>query len=148
MNRQMLDTFCPRATVRARDRLGKILPLVLLALWLPVTLHCQLEAADLWPEHDDHADTACCTPQQGCMTDACGVLEGDALRNADTFTRAPLPVPFVCLCLICFRPAEPVILAAPAPELAVSRQALAWVPTWHFARRAAPWSGAPSLILA
>ena len=56
-----------------------------------------------------------------------------ALRNADSFARAPLPVPYVCLCLICFRPAEPVILAAPEPQEAVYREALAWVPTWHFA---------------
>jgi len=76
------------------------------------------------------------------------VLEGDALRNADTFARAPLPVPYVCLCLICFRPAEPLILAAPVPEQEIFHQALAWVPTWHFARRAAPWSGAPSLTVA
>lgn len=143
-----LDSFGPRATVRPVHRCVKLVSLLLLALWLPVTLHCQLEAADLWPEHDDHAATPCCTPQQGCMTDACGVLEGDALRTADNFTRAPLPVPFVCLCLICFRPAEPVILAAPGPEQVVSLQALAWVPTWHFARRAAPWSGAPSLTVA
>lgn len=143
-----LDTPTLWATVPAVQCCVKFVSLLLLALWLPVTLHCQLEAADLWPEHDDHAATACCTPQQGCMKDACGVLEGDALRTADNFTRGPLPVPFVCLCLICFRPAEPVILAAPVPEQVAFRQALAWVPTWHFARRAAPWSGAPSLTVA
>jgi len=130
------------------QRCVKFLSLLLLALWLPVTLHCQLEAAELWPEHDDHADTTCCTPQQGCAADTCDVLEGDALRHADTFARAPLPVSFVCLCQICFRPAEPVILTGPMPEQVVFRQALAWVPTWHFARRAAPWSGAPSLSFA
>ncbi len=129
------------------QRCVKLVSLLLLALWLPVTLHCQLEAADLWPEHGDH-DTACCTPQQGCMKDACGVLEGDALRHADNFTRAPLPVSFVCLCQICFRPAEPVVRDDTGPERNVSRHALNWVPTWHFARRAAPWSGAPAPIFA
>lgn len=129
------------------QRCVKLVSLLLLALWLPVTLHCQLEAADLWPEHGDH-DTACCAPQQGCTKDACSVLEGDSFRTADTFTRAPLPVPFVCLCLISFRPAEPVILAVPGGKRDVSRQALNWVPTWHFARRTAPWSGAPSLLSA
>ncbi len=129
-------------------RCVKLVSLLLLALWLPVTLHCHLEAAELWPEHGNHADTTCCAPKEDCTKDACSVLEGDALRNADTFTRAPLPVPYICLEQICFRPIEPMLHDDAKPEPESLRHTLNWVPTWHFARRAAPWSGAPSLTFA
>jgi len=128
-------------------RLFQSAALLLLALWLPATLHCDLEAAELWVEHDDHAADSCCQASgQGCAKDTCDTLEGSAVRTSDTFTRAPLPVPFVCLCLIDILPVEAESLVSPVPIQTRMEQALAWVPSVHFARRAAPLSRAPSSL--
>jgi hypothetical protein len=130
-------------------RLFQTVAVLLLALWLPATLHCDLEAAELWIEHDDaHAAVpdSCCDAGLGCTHDACDTLEGSAVKSSDSFARAPLPVPFVCLCLINVLPVEAVSLVSPVPIQARIDQALDWVPTVHFARRAAPLSRAPSFV--
>jgi hypothetical protein len=127
-------------------RLFKSVAVLLLALWLPATLHCDLEAAELWTGHDDHADVPCCKAGLGCTHDGCDTLEGSAVKSSDTFARAPLPVPFVCCCLICLAPAEPASLAAAVPIQYRMAPELDWVPAVHFARRAAPLSRAPSFV--
>ncbi len=127
-------------------RLFQSAALLLLALWLPATLHCDLEAAEFWIEHDDHATVDCCQADLGCTHDGCDTLEGPAVKSSDTFARAPLPAPFVCCCLICVVPVEAESLVSPVPVQARMEQALDWVPTVHFARRAAPLSRAPSSI--
>jgi len=126
--------------------LFKSVAVLLLALWLPATLHCDLEAAELWVEHDDHADVACCQAGLGCTHDGCDTLEGSAVKSSNSFTRAPLPVPFVCCCLICLPPAEPASLVADVPMQYRVAPELDWVPIVHFARRAAPLSRAPSFV--
>ena len=138
-----------RRLFRPVKRLFQSAALLLLALWLPATLHCDLEAAELWVEHaEDHAavSDSCCQAGLGCAHDGCDTLEGFAVKASDTFTRAPLPIPFVCCCLICLPPAEPASLLAAVPlEYRVAPE-LDWVPIVHFARRAAPLSRAPSFV--
>ncbi|MBK8857490.1 MAG: hypothetical protein IPN11_07305 [Opitutaceae bacterium] len=130
-------------------RLFQSVALLLLALWLPATLHCDLEAAELWVEHaEDHAavSDSCCQAGLGCTQDGCDTLEGSAVKSSGTFARAPLPAPFVCCCLICLPPAEPASLLAAVPIQYRLAPELDWVPIVHFARRAAPLSRAPSFV--
>jgi len=128
-------------------RLFQSAALLLLVLWLPATLHCDLEAAELWIEHDDHAADACCQASgQGCAQDACDTLEGSAVKTSGSFARAPLPAPFVCYCLICVLSVEAEPLLSPVPIKARIEHAMDWVPSVHFARRAAPLSRAPSSL--
>ena len=139
-----LTTGCGAGLLRPVKRLSRLLALLLLALWLPATLHCDLEAASLWDGHEDHPAAACCSAGQGCAHDGCDTLEGGAFRASDGTVRAPLPDLFCCFCLICTgTPAllEPVA-TTPVPTIAVT--ARDWIPTWHFVRRTAPPSRAPS----
>lgn len=121
-------------------KLRPFFAVLLLALWLPATLHCALEAAGCLRAAD------CCDEQAdgGCTRDSCDTLEAgfvksaslqvalpsfsaDAASQLDSLTRRP-PLP----------PVKGVTgtVAAP-PEVAR---------TWRFAVRAAPLPGAPSLI--
>jgi hypothetical protein len=125
-------------------RLFQSVSLLLVALWLPATLHCDLETASLWFDHGEHDDAVCCTPSMGCTHDGCETLEGGALKPADAFMRAPQPVPFLCFGLICQIPSLPVALMTPVVVHTGDGEALNWMPDRHFARRTAPVSRAPS----
>ncbi len=126
-------------------RLRRIFSLALLALWLPATLHCDLEAAGLGPlfhcadghgadEHDD-----------GASRDACDLLESGTFKLAAN--TAVLPPPALCSCLLCLVAPLPTITLTPTPTGVTDR--IAAPPevarTWHFLVRAALPSRAPSL---
>ena len=148
MPRGLTPRLC-RRLFRPVKRLFQSVALLMLALWLPATLHCDLEAAELWVEHaEDHAavSDSCCQAGLGCTQDGCDTLEGSAVKSSNTFARAPLPAPFVCCCLICLPPAEPASLVAAVPIQYRVAPELDWVPIVHFARRAAPLSRAPSFV--
>ncbi|MBI5424060.1 MAG: hypothetical protein HZA32_08220 [Opitutae bacterium] len=119
-----------------------------LVLWLWGTQHCTLEAAGIL---DGVGLTAPCQSDESghCAGDGCDTLENGAYRTAEASICVPAPEavgPDCCLCLallapraedtVCFATAEPVV------------SDLSWVPVWHFARRMAPPSRAPSLRLA
>jgi len=128
-------------------RLLQSVAVFLLALWLPATLHCDLEAAALWLDHGEHAGEACCVPSMGCTHDGCDTLEGGALKLTDSPARVPLPALHACICLICATPPPADNLAATGSARAADSLATAWVPRWHFVRRAAPLSRAPALLV-
>lgn len=115
---------------------------LLVALWLPVTLHCRLEAAGFFAPHDDCAEQQAAHTGSDCKDDACPAIE-DALYKesaqglhvfapqiADCMVLLELPAP--CALLSTLSPAR----HAPPPELGV---------TWQFVARAAPPARAPSL---
>jgi hypothetical protein len=133
---------------------AKFIALALVALWLPVTLHCDLEAAGLLTAHDTtHATTDCCatTPStdqpESCSNDGCELVENGLYRSSSALLQVTAPCLttstwFFCLQLATLqRPTEPV-----TPVVAME-QPPSWVPTWHFARRAAPLSRAPSFLV-
>ena len=125
----------------------RIIAALLLALWLPATLHCHLEAAgfggvfDCSGEHHDSARSASGEPNR----DACDVVETGAFKPAANTAIRPAPFLFVCL-------AAPV---APSPAIELTQPAtgvsdlIAAPPevarTWHFIARAAPPARAPSV---
>lgn len=119
-----------------------------LALWLWGTQHCTLEAAGVL----DHVgiESACDSDENNhCVADGCDEVENGAYRVTDSSIQVPAPeavCPDCCLCLALLTPQEeqPVCFATAEPVVSD----LSWVPVWHFERRMAPPSRAPSLLLA
>ena len=129
----------------------RTIALLLLAIWLPATLHCEVEAAELTlhlagcdeSAPSDHSHAAL---PEDCAVDSCHTVEGGftSSSSASTAVRAPLlstPL-FVALGLI------PSFEISPPPVTGVI-EALAAPPeihrTWMFVTRAAPLPGAPAL---
>jgi hypothetical protein len=117
-------------------RLRSLLACLLLALWLPATLHCALQEAGVLRE------TKTCTDH--CVLDNCGQLETGLPAK---FTSVALQAPAFVPVLFAWRP------GAFAPDLAfvaeLPRLRITCPPelarTWQFTVRAAPLPGAPSL---
>jgi len=125
-------------------RLRFIVGWLLLALWLPASLHCSLEAAGWFGMEDaSHAPDACCQASHQCSDDVCATIEGWLLHaEGSVLTALMLAVLFFC-CLS-------IVLALPrrmAP--AVAAGGWEWPPDgvarWQFVRRAACWPRAPGL---
>ncbi len=126
--------------------LRRIVALILLSLWLPATLHCQLEAAGFATisvcTHDHHDSTHSDHDQP--KRDACDILEAATFKPAANPTIAPHRLP-AWDAPIFVRPTPtlgqlPALMGvvdfvAPPPEIS---------PTWHFTTRAALPARAPS----
>ena len=119
----------------------RIIALVLLALWLPATMHCDLEAAGVKGILGCHDHEAPCNTH--CTVDACHSIEGVSYQFDSSVTKAPQPslsllVLPIALVVPAFveTPREGEIERASAPP-EVAR-------TWHFVMRAAPPARAPS----
>jgi hypothetical protein len=81
--------------------------------------------------------------------DGCHVVERGSITASNMSVKVPAPELLACTFLLCAHvivPSE--TLEITADYAADSERALEWVPTWHFERRAAPPSRAPSVILA
>ena len=124
------------------SRLARMLILTLVAAWLPVTLHCRLEAAGFY-EADD-----CCVAEQpagtadDCKDDACPTVEEALYKESAQSLKVAAPDLshcFVCLALVPEPAADETALStashAPPPELEAA---------WQFIARAAPPARAPN----
>jgi len=128
----------------AMKRVTQWMALCLLALWLPATQHCALEAVGaLSVTCSNHGSTA-----ESSKGDACSAIEDGSYKPAGQMLRVSAP----CLIAVVIFQCPPLALSDPGPALPVSgesvREAEAWLPTWQFVRRAAPLPGAPSELLA
>jgi hypothetical protein len=124
----------------------KLLSFLLIALWLPATLHCEFEAAglsELFRCETDHHDPAAENPD---ASDACDILENGWIKRASAPSLPGAPELFTCLHpFVCplfegplnDRDESPVDGLAAPPELAC---------TWQFMARAAPPARAPSFV--
>lgn len=126
-------------------RLSKLLALVLVTLWFPVTQHCGLEAAGLI---ERQCATDCATGQVGSDDGCCAVEKTPSKIGTDSArVSAPELVPGVCLLDIALFSLTTVVemrdFAVTGFEFPQN-----WVSTWHFARRAAPPSRAPTASIA
>lgn len=126
--------------------LVQLISVLLLALWLPATLHCQLEAAGLGDQHQD----GCCTdPAQtgatDCRDDACANIEASLHKEAAP--RLALSAPEACDCLLCLADFACACTGCTEPALSPARHAVPpeLAVTWQFVARAAPPARAPSL---
>jgi hypothetical protein len=139
-----LDLSATGADFPAVSRWLKIASLLLLAVWLPATLHCRIEAAGLdlhWLGCHDHDDSTA----EHCADDTCHAIEKQPYKSGK---ESPIVVPpdgctcalcltaLVCACEACAEPALSATGHAPPPDLAVA---------WQFSRRAAPPARAPAL---
>lgn len=124
-------------------RLGRFLLFALLALWLPATLHCRLEAAGVLELRCTEENSA--TADAGCQDDACPTIEQALFKDSAATVSIAAPaechVPDCCALLL-----VPDAFAA-APDLSPSRHAPPSELTvrWQFIARAAPPARAPSL---
>lgn len=122
------------------SRVRRLALLLLVALWLPVTLHCELENVGLLASVGECADSedACCDDT------ACFTVEEALFKDPAPILK--LTAPEVSACLVCLAVNTSDIFStesalsparhAPPPELRA---------TWQFVRRAAPPARAPSL---
>lgn len=121
---------------------------MLLALWLPATQHCTLEAAGLIAPEAEHAETSsCCDTDERCSHDGCGLVENGLIKTADASFKVPAPDLSVCLCFLCVQLVLPAAPDAPAVPVTAAEHPLDWLPTWQFERRAAPPVRAPGCIV-
>ncbi len=127
------------------SRVTRIVALVLLAIWLPVTMHCRLESAGLIKSHDKCSCPLGTATESDCRDDLCSTVENDLFNDAPA--ALTLSAPQVCDCTLLLtafavsysKDPEPILCHArhyPPPELAVG---------WQFLSRAALLPGAPSL---
>lgn len=125
--------------------LTKIVALVLLALWLPATVHCQLENI---PALDflsccDHPDQA---PHQDndCDNDGCAVVEGGGVMAALGERVAPMPIVWQ---FSFYSIPEVIVSIAPVLSLAqVNSSPPELAHAWQFISRAAAEVRAPSFV--
>lgn len=124
--------------------------LALLALWLTAAQHCGLEAAGLWDSHGAGEAADCCQrteAEPGCVQDNCDLVErGSFLAGAAVKVPAPQVLEALFVFVLIVEP--PRLSAAPPAGIAWAERPHAWVPVWHFARRAAPSPRAPASLLA
>jgi hypothetical protein len=125
-------------------RLLPLLSLLLLAMWLPATEHCALEAAGLIKE----------TCPEGCAStteakDGCDSVENGAYKLSGDALKIPAPYLFVCACHFCLVQIQlDATRELVPPSGALFERPHDWVSSWQFVRRAAPPSRAPTLLCA
>jgi hypothetical protein len=124
--------------------LQKCVVFALLALWLPATQHCNLEAAGVIA-HENADSDGCCETATPCAHDSCDVAEGSLVRPSVTIAKIFTPDLAFCFCLLCSR----LSLTSPpdTPVLAVTdtERPIDWLPAWQFSRRTALPARAPSI---
>ncbi len=126
------------------SRLARMLVLLLVAAWLPVTLHCRLEAAGFNDADECCASEPAADAAGDCKDDACPTVE-DALYK-ESAQSLKIAAPDLSLCFACIALVPPMTVEtepalsparhAPPPEIAAA---------WQFIVRAAPPARAPSL---
>ena len=125
-------------------RFGRLLLFALLALWLPATLHCRLEAVGVFDSHCSDEQTAQ-AGADGCTDDVCPTIEQGFYKDSSATIAVAAPaechVPDCCALLLALdrlviAPTLSPVRHAPPSELTVR---------WQFITRAAPPARAPAL---
>jgi len=125
-------------------RVRPFVALLLLALWLPATQHCDLEAAGLLAGHNEcHTGQDCSGGHQDdpCAADVCALVEDAAYKS--TFAAITIAAPAVLTCLCCLHDITPETILTPlvSPERTDAPPGLA--STWRFHTRTALPARAP-----
>lgn len=123
----------------------RISAILLLALWLPATLHCSLENVGLFPQTcaDD------CAGERNHAPDGCGTVEDGSYRPAGNTLQVTTPDLYACLGDLYLPPLQTAPECASAIERGESLgESRNWISSWQFVRRLAPPSRAPSLAAA
>lgn len=144
--RRAIDKKHTAQNLSGVSRVFSVVAAFLVALWLPATLHCELEHLG-WETLFSCAESATDqAAQDDCSDDACQTIESGAFAFSKSefaiLTAAPA---LACDCAVCVLTVVP---PAPAPEISPIRQeeTLPLQRTWQFALRTAAPPGAPSLL--
>ena len=128
-------------------RLLKVIALLLATLWLPATVHCQLEGVglnSLFACADTAADVAHADGSE-CADDACQTLESGQVAVSKSRIDAASLALLACTCHFC-------LFEISAPEAVTEifavhqEKTLPLQRTWQFARRAALPARAPDTL--
>jgi hypothetical protein len=123
----------------------RISAILLLTLWLPATLHCSLEDVGLFPK----TCTNDCAGDRNNAPDGCGTVEDGSYRPAGDVLQVNTPALYACIGdLFCPPPQKAPECAAVMGRSESIDQPRDWISSWHFVRRMAPPSRAPSLVAA
>lgn len=117
----------------------RLFALLLIAVWLPATVHCSLEAAGFIAAHcgDD------CSLLDG-NDDGCDVVENGLYKSSTPLVKASAPELVRLVFELVPRPdPEPTVTSVCSPGSVSEPQRLRC--TWQFVERAAPPSRAPAL---
>jgi hypothetical protein len=127
------------------SRSARLLWLLLMAIWLPATLHCRLEAAGLEPAHECCAENGAQASAGDCRDDPCPTVEENLFKESSQGLTVSAPSAWDCdldgammpgaCASIPTVPALSPARHAPPPELEAA---------WQFMARAAPPARAPS----
>lgn len=125
--------------------LRRLSAVLLLALWLPATLHCSLEHVGLLSQ----TCAEDCASDQSHAPDGCGTVEDGSYRPTGSALQVATPALYACIDELCL----PSWQNAPVCPDEVARfgafgESRDWISSWQFVRRLAPPSRAPSLAVA
>jgi hypothetical protein len=125
-------------------RFGRSLLFVLLALWLPATMHCRLEAAGFFEAHDDCATEQLATTGSDCKDDACPTVEDALFKESSAALAVHAPgecfLPDGLALLIETDAHSAASLLSPTRHVPPAELAVGW----QFIARAAPPARAPN----
>jgi hypothetical protein len=143
-----IDFWSPRRSVLAVHRFRhSYLAAFLAVFWLFATLHCELEAAEIFESHAV-ADQVCCDGgEEHCSHDGCQLVEGGHY-SVNPAAKVSSPQLALCYCLICLSIGAVEVEAEDGYSPDYFERPLDWVPTWQFVQRAALSPRAPSLMMA
>jgi hypothetical protein len=124
--------------------------MVLLAVWLPVTKHCMLEAAGILDLASQAAsESGCCVDSEPCADDNCEVVEEGLTATSGASVKVSAAQLLAAVDFLCVPPSADRVEPGISPQFSGAlERPLAWVPAWHFERRMVQPSRAPSIISA
>lgn len=142
-----LDFSSAKRTFPVVLRFTKLVSLLLAALWLPATLHCQLESLGLHvlfscPEQAAHTDHA---SENDCAYDGCKTVESGQIAFSQSKIIPALLSASVCVFVHCLLHHAP-CAATPETFAIHQNETLPIQRTWQFTRRAALPARAPDLL--
>ena len=143
MEQASLNNVLPRGILSGVTRFTKCVAVLLLALWMPVTMHCELVTLP------GFSFLQCCCGEDGdqqqagdCEEDVCGAVESGFYKIEDNPTLAPGLVMMVVLATDWVAEA----LSAATPQIETPSAAPPELPrVWQFSYRTALPPRAPSL---
>ena len=127
---------------------GRVLALVLLALWVPATSHCAVET--VLGIVNEHCETVCAHDGTEAdahpAADACEMLERGEFKPSVAKMAVPAPALTVVACLRCVQAALLADAEPLAPSAWSGEHPRDWMPVRHIAVRAVAQARAPNLI--
>lgn len=123
----------------------KFLALTLAVLWLPLTQHCLLEAADCAPDSHEQHHAEACSP--GCESDSCHVVETASYSAVSGRAHLTTPSEVWVGTLLAWLGVAPVFEEEPMVSTVETPETEALKRTWQFTARTALLPGAPARLV-